>query len=747
MPTTRKQKKARKSRGLEILSDIENLDIMLSENHFDGTERDESLEGTSIRRQDSVTSNNLENEGLDPDADYGNPRVGASAVYGQNSASVDSQAEINKLSSELNSRISKKMDEMMNSVSSQIQRAINDAIKNQVLPQIQNVIMAGSGQETRRGWETSIERPEIYTEIQQNPKTKTNFSSEHSENHRKGDRTQSNVHDMVTGDNESPNPVPEFLTGRIPSRSHLNQSYEDINLDTTIPAHERIATAADPDPITRLADVLTTMQNRPTAQQLTIRPVNSNTMTFDGKSEKFELFEDLFHTMIKMQPEMTEQMKINHFHSLLRKNALQTVHENPPITLNKKTRALIENWQMNDGTNHPVFPNPLGTETHDSNVEPIPQSLQDEKQFQNVLITRDGEPDCIPLSTNINLKCKKRMLYFPMDFGELTIDGLIDTGALSSAIPEMDLRKIRLLSPQSVIREGPPPNFQIRVANGQLETPKSTIELKFEVGDIEFHEIFIVMEHLTGPIIGLMFLQRNHTVLDMRQGILNFPFFSMQPKTADHKYSNVLEPIFNPTEITIPPNDRVLIRTNSLLYPENAVTGILQPSDLLHEEGDITFCPALVTLNDGNIMIQVNNFTDHPYKLKKGLHIANFSVMTPEQMKYVKPVDPASTWHLLQNDQEQAAHYVSSLIKTNRNPQNTENYWFPTPENPGNPEEHTPIQKRILRELQALQDLETLDPTADAESRAKFLENFDWKDSTLTTEEKEKIEGIVSGIP
>ena len=324
MPITRKQKKARKSRGLEILSDIENLDIMLGENHFDGTERDESLEGTSIRRQESVTSNNLENEGLDPYADYGNPRVGTSVVYGQNSASVDSQAEINKLSSELNSRISREMDEMMNSVSSQIQRAINDAINNQVLPQIQNVIMAGSGQETRRGWETSIERPETYSEIQQNPKAKTNFSSEHSENHRKGDRTQSNVHDMVTGDNESPNPVPEFLTGRIPSRSHLNQSYEDINLDTTIPAHERIATAADPDPITRLADVLTTMQNRPTAQQLTIRPVNSNTMTFDGKSEKVELFEDLFHTMIKMQPEMTEQMKINHFHSLLRKNALQT---------------------------------------------------------------------------------------------------------------------------------------------------------------------------------------------------------------------------------------------------------------------------------------------------------------------------------------------------------------------------------------------------------------------------------------
>ena len=211
-----------------------------------------------------------------------------------------------------------------------------------------------------------------------------------------------------------------------------------------------------------------------------------------------------------------------------------------------------------------------------------------------------------------------------MDFGELTIDGLIDTGALFSASPEMDLRKTLLFSPQSVIREGPPPNFQIMVANGQLETPKGTIELKFEVGDIEFHEIFIVMKNLTGPIIGLMFPQRNHTVLDMRQRILNFPFFSMQLKTADHKYSNVLEPILNPNEMSIPPNDRVLIWTNSLPYPENKVTGILQPSDHQHEEGGITFCPALVTLNDGNVSIPGNNFTDHPYKLKKGLYIASF---------------------------------------------------------------------------------------------------------------------------
>ena len=93
----------------------------------------------------------------------------------------------------------------------------------------------------------------------------------------------------------------------------------------------------------------------------------------------------------------------------------------------------------------------------------------------------------------------------------------------------------------------------------------------------------------------------------------------MQLETADHRYSNVLEPILNPTEVTNPSNDRVLINTNSLLYPENAVTGILQPSDSLHEEGDITFCPALVKQNDGSILIPVNNFTDHPYKPKNDI--------------------------------------------------------------------------------------------------------------------------------
>ena len=46
--------------------------------------------------------------------------------------------------------------------------------------------------------------------------------------------------------------------------------------------------------------------------------------TFDRKSEKFELFEDLFQKNLKFHNQLTEEDKINYFHSLMRGDALQS---------------------------------------------------------------------------------------------------------------------------------------------------------------------------------------------------------------------------------------------------------------------------------------------------------------------------------------------------------------------------------------------------------------------------------------
>ena len=46
--------------------------------------------------------------------------------------------------------------------------------------------------------------------------------------------------------------------------------------------------------------------------------------TFDGKSEKFKLFEDLFQTSLKIHKQLTEEDRTNYFHSVMRGDALQT---------------------------------------------------------------------------------------------------------------------------------------------------------------------------------------------------------------------------------------------------------------------------------------------------------------------------------------------------------------------------------------------------------------------------------------
>ena len=212
--------------------------------------------------------------------------------------------------------------------------------------------------------------------------------------------------------------------------------------------------------------------------------------------------------------------------------------------------ALIDLWTVN-----PHLPDTTAL----PNFQPRPQNQQrqtaviDDQILPQLQVTPDGLTRFLPISTNLPLKNKRKKLYFPMDFGELNINGLRDTGALSSVIPEADLRKVRLLDPHTILNEGPPPEFQIMVANGQLEAPIATVELQFEVGDTTFREKFIVLTNLTSPLIGLLFLQRNSTILDMRQGILNFPFFSMQLKNEDRTYPNVIESILNPVDTILHP--------------------------------------------------------------------------------------------------------------------------------------------------------------------------------------------------
>ena len=88
--------------------------------------------------------------------------------------------------------------------------------------------------------------------------------------------------------------------------------------------------------------------------------------------------------------------------------------------------------------------------------------------------------------------------------------------------------------------------------------------------------------------------------------------------------------------------------------------------------------------------------------------------------------------------------YLIELLRTNKPEQQNDTFWFPTPENPGKTEDHTPIQTRILKELNELKEKEKLNPQESTESRNQFLKRFDWTDTLLTETEKQAIEDILN---
>ena len=121
---------------------------------------------------------------------------------------------------------------------------------------------------------------------------------------------------------------------------HRQSSQNTQLLNDTLGSHAdrntSTSTTKPLDPVNQIAQAIEKLANK-NSQQSLFHP--KNTLTFNGKNEKnekFEYFEDLFHTTLKMQPNLTEEMKINHFHAHLRGLALKTfknIQRTPTTTL------------------------------------------------------------------------------------------------------------------------------------------------------------------------------------------------------------------------------------------------------------------------------------------------------------------------------------------------------------------------------------------------------------------------------
>ena len=339
MPSTRKQKaREKRSRQSDVMSDLENMNVMLG-NYPDNQSDVDLNENVEVDSRSNGTRTDM----------VRNCEDFRTLLTSEDRNRCETTMETNRLiSEEISYQMNRKIDELKRNLDTQITESINSAIHDSILPSVQNSL---SGQNSGLGTnvDSRSRRLSRNTEGKKHQSAWGNTqnriqSNSNSHPHFRDSSISSldcrNDHDKVTGAKPTPRMVPEFLTGR-PTHSRENPQSQGP-LDPPSPtASSRDQETSGPtlpiDPLTRLADVLTAMTNKQTPQTLMVRPVSTTTLTFDGKSGKFELFEDLFHTMIKMQPEITETMKTNHFHSLLRKNALQTFRN-----INSANRQTLE---------------------------------------------------------------------------------------------------------------------------------------------------------------------------------------------------------------------------------------------------------------------------------------------------------------------------------------------------------------------------------------------------------------------
>ena len=115
-----------------------------------------------------------------------------------------------------------------------------------------------------------------------------------------------------------------------------------------------------------------------------------------------------------------------------------------------------------------------------------------------------------------------------------------------------------------------------------------------------------------------------------------------------------------------------------------------------------------------NSITNINNTTHTPeFKQKNDLESQT------SRIKETSPQVSGSDKESLLENQTRSIP-VQWKLRRNKPDQQNNTFWFPTPENPGNTDDYTPIPTPILKELRELQPEEKLNPKDNAKSRMEF---------------------------
>ena len=132
------------------------------------------------------------------------------------------------------------------------------------------------------------------------------------------------------------------------------------------------------------------------------------------------------------------------------------------------------------------------------------------------------------------------MLYVPLQFRENEIFGLLDTGAIQSALSEAELRRILSALPAALLRELPAPEIKVQNANRNIVPVRKQVLLRFFIGGKVFKETFMVLPTLGIVLIRMSFFKKYSVTLDLANNIVKYPDIPLQLRAVNRKFKNKL---------------------------------------------------------------------------------------------------------------------------------------------------------------------------------------------------------------
>ena len=346
-------------------------------------------------------------------------------------------------------------------------------------------------------------------------------------------------------------------------------------------------------------------------------------------------------------------------------------------------------------------------------------------------------------------------LLVPCQFGTLVYRAVLDTGAFSSGMPKEIFDAISTQTDVRIV-QSPPPDFNVLMAHTEKAHVLFTATIQFKIGQLIFEEKFLVFPKLNSILLGFPFLHNYELSIDVRNRRLTSPQMSFILSQYESDASLTSKANAKPTIIDLYTTEDIIIQPNqeALLILEadkkaqaESTVGVVTPIATLEKKYQLFLTNSLSKVTNGCVKALALNLAEIPIRFTSNTCVAKFEILTPEQAKYLTPLDSNLIQCISNQKQQRNLSHSISLTQSGNHTQETRKFttdeWYATPENCAHPEQLKGPQKTIYDTIKKFNALEQMDPITNENHRKKFLNDFDWTGSILSMDDRRRVEDLL----